>query len=87
MKASWNAFSKAGYIRGHQYLESDQPPYTMDKAFEIMTVIHSRDDWDEGASGRVAVTAENMKVILKRRGRQLRRLKRSMAFYRRKRWE
>lgn len=63
MKASWNAFSKAGYIRGHQYLESDQPPYTMDKAFEIMTVIHSRDDWDEGASGRVAVTAENMKVI------------------------
>lgn len=63
MKASWNAFSKAGYIRGHQYLESDQPPYTMDKAFEIMTVIHSRDDWDEGASGRVAVTAENMQVI------------------------
>ena len=63
MKASWKAFSKAGYIRGHQYLESDQPPYTMDKAFEIMTVIHSRDDWDEGASGRVAVTAENMEVI------------------------
>lgn len=63
MKASWKAFSKAGYIRGHQYLESDQPPYTIDKAFEIMTVIHSRDDWDEGASGRVAVTAENMKVI------------------------
>ena len=28
-----------------------------------MTVIHSRDDWDEGASGRVAVTAENMEVI------------------------
>lgn len=63
MKASWLAFAKAGYIRGHQYLESDQPPYTMDKAFEIMTVIHSRDDWDEGASGRVSVTAENMKVI------------------------
>lgn len=45
---------KVGYIRGHQYLESDQPPYTLDKAFEIMTVIQSR---DEGASERVAVTA------------------------------
>lgn len=63
MKASWSAFAKVGYIRGHQYLESDQPPYTIDKAFEIMTVIHSRDDWDEGASVRVAVTAENMQVI------------------------
>ena len=70
MKASWKAFAKAAYIRGHQYLESDQPPYTLDKAFEIMTVIHSRDDWDEGASERVAVTADNMRVIFeeKRQG-------------------
>lgn len=63
MKASWEAFAGAAYILGHQYLESDQPPYTIDKAFEIMTVIHSRDDWEEGASKRVAVTKENMEVI------------------------
>lgn len=65
MKASWKAFEKAAYIRGHQYLESDQPPYTIDKAFEIMVVIHSRDDWDEGASKRVSVTDENMEIIFK----------------------
>lgn len=63
MKASWQAFEKTAYILGHQYLESDQPPYTVDKAFEIMTVIHSRDDWDPGASLRVAVTEENMEII------------------------
>lgn len=63
MKASWEAFAGAAYILGHQYLESDQAPYTIDKAFEIMTVIHSRDDWEEGASKRVAVTRENMEVI------------------------
>ena len=65
MKASWEAFAKAAYIRGHQYLESDQPPYTIDKAFEIMTVIHSRDDWDPGASSRVSVTPENMEFIFR----------------------
>ncbi len=65
MKASWEAFAKAAYIRGHQYLESDQPPYTIDKAFEIMTVIHSRDDWDPGASSRVSVTPDNMEFIFR----------------------
>lgn len=65
MKASWQAFSKTGYILGHQYLESDQPPYSIEKAFEIMVVIHSRDDWDPGASSRVSVTDENMKNIFR----------------------
>lgn len=32
MRASWIAFAKVGYIRGQQYLESDQPPYTLGKA-------------------------------------------------------
>ena len=63
MRASWEAFTKTSYILGHQYLESDQPPYTIEKAFEIMTVIHSRDDWEPGASERVCVTKENMKTI------------------------
>lgn len=63
MKASWKAFTKVGYILGHQYLESDQAPYTIEKAFEIMVVIHSRDDWEPGASGRVSVTKENMERI------------------------
>lgn len=65
MKASWQAFSHAGYILGHQYLESDQPPYTIDKAFEVMTVIHSMEDWVKGASEKVAVTAENMTIIFR----------------------
>lgn len=65
MKASWTAFTKVGYILGHQFLESDQAPYTVEKAFEIMVVIHSRDDWEPGASKRVAVTKENMEVIFK----------------------
>ena len=63
MKASWKAFSKIGYVLGHQYLESDQAPYTIEKAFEVMVVIHSRDDWDPGASSRVSVTKENMEKI------------------------
>lgn len=48
---------KSVILRGHQYLESDQPSYTLDKAFEIMTVIQTRDDWDEGALESGAVTA------------------------------
>ncbi|MPN30144.1 hypothetical protein SDC9_177602 [bioreactor metagenome] len=70
MKASWEAFTKVSYILGHQYLESDQPPYTIEKAFEVMTVIHSRDDWEPNASDRVRVNKDNMQVIFeeKRRG-------------------
>lgn len=70
MKASWTAFTKTSYILGHQYLESDQPPYTIEKGFEVMTVIHSRDDWEPNASARVSVTKENMAVIFeeKRQG-------------------
>lgn len=63
MKRSWEAFAKASYILGHQYLESDQAPYTIEKAFEVMVVIHSRDDWEPGASKRVSVTRENIKAI------------------------
>ncbi len=65
MKASWQAFAKSGYILGHQFLESDQPPYTIGIAFEIMTVIHAREDWDPGATVKVAVTPENMDVIFR----------------------
>jgi hypothetical protein len=63
MKASWKAFTKTGYILGHQFQESDQPPFTIEKAFEIMTVIHSREDWEPGASKRVLINQNNMEVI------------------------
>lgn len=65
MKASWKAFEKSGYIQGTQFLESDQAPYTVEKAFEIMLDIHSKEDWAPGSNTHLVVTKENMVSVFK----------------------
>lgn len=80
MEASWEAYRKTEYILGHQFLESDQPPYTIKKAFEIMTVIHGRDDWEKGASQRVEVTEENIEKIASEKEQAVRETKKLAEF-------
>lgn len=59
----WKVYEKAGYIRGLQYLESDQPPVTLSKVFDIMVNIFNREEWVPGSSAAVAATEENMPGI------------------------
>lgn len=62
-KAVWKVYEKSGYIRGLQYLESDQPPFSLSKIFDIMVNIFNREEWVPGSSANVAATAENIMVI------------------------
>lgn len=62
-KAVWKVYEKSGYIRGLQYLESDQPPFLLSKIFDIMVNIFNREEWVPGSSANVVETPENIKVI------------------------
>lgn len=63
MKASWSVIEKAIYVRGHVFHEDCMFPDTVQIAFDMMVKIHSRDEWDEGASKLVEPTDENIKVV------------------------
>jgi len=62
-KAAWKVYEKSGYIRGLQYLESDQPPFSLFKIFDIMVNIFNREEWVPGSSASVAATVENIPAI------------------------
>ena len=63
MKASWSVIEKTLFVRGHVYNQDCMWPEIVERGFKMMTSWHSRDDWDPGASQRVAPTDENMEVI------------------------
>ena len=65
MEASWEVLEKTVFVRGHVFAEDGMFPNTIKRAFDLMTRIHSRDDWDPGASKKVEPTDENIKVICK----------------------
>lgn len=64
MRASWRVIEKALFVRGHLFHEDGMFLDTIQRAFDTMTKVHGRDDWDPGASGRVEPTAENVAIIL-----------------------
>jgi soluble cytochrome b562 len=64
MKASWPIMEKTVFVRGHVICDNDMFPDSVARAFDIMTVLHSRDDWEPGASKRVEPTDENIKAII-----------------------
>jgi hypothetical protein len=65
MEASWNVMAKTTYVRGLVFTDGGgQLPDSVDAAFDNLVLLHGRDEWEPGASGRVAPTAENLRVIL-----------------------
>ena len=65
MEVSWTVMLKSSYVLGHVFMEDDQIPDTVKKAFDMMIRIHGRDEWETGASKRVEAVRENIPVICK----------------------
>lgn len=63
MRASWQVMEKTVYVRGHLFHEDGMFPDSVRTAVAMMVEIHGRDDWEPGASRRVELTQENLKVI------------------------
>ena len=69
MQRSWKILKKSIYVRGHWFCEDNMFPDSLDKAYKMMVYIHGRDDWEPGASERVAATPENLPVIFEEKRR------------------
>lgn len=63
MEAGWEVMQTSSYVRGHVFMEDDQIPDSVERAYDMMVRIHGRDAWDPGASALVAPTEENLKAI------------------------
>lgn len=65
MTYGWKAIEKTLHVRGHVFNRNSQVFDRFDLPYNIMTVFHSRDQWEPGASKRVEPTEENLPIILK----------------------
>lgn len=63
MEAGWEVMRTSSYVRGHVFMEDDQIPDSVERAYDMMVRIHGRDAWDPGASALVAPTEENLQSI------------------------
>lgn len=63
MTASWSVMEKSVFVRGHVFHEDMMFPISLKFAFDMMTRIHGRDDWEPGASKRIEPTDDNLKVV------------------------
>lgn len=64
MKRLWLILERAIYVRGHVFNRNVQMFDRYFLAYFIMTVQHTRDHWDPGASQKVEPTDANMAAIL-----------------------
>lgn len=64
MKASLPIIEKTLFVRGHLFHEDGMFPDTVKRAFDMMTQLHGRDDWEPGASKRVEATDENIRAVV-----------------------
>jgi hypothetical protein len=64
MQASWKVIEKTLFVRGHLFHENGMFPDSVKHAFDMMTQIHGRDDWEPGASKRVEPTDENIRAVI-----------------------
>lgn len=74
MEESWEVMRRTIYVRDHWFFEDEQNPDTIEKAYDMMVHIHGRDDWEPGASARVAATDENIAAVLAEKAEALRRV-------------
>lgn len=75
MKASWSVIEKTIFVRGHVYHQDCMWPDIVERGFYMMTGLHSRDDWDPGASKLVVPTDQNMEVIFREKAEAVREVK------------
>ena len=64
MQLSWKIFEKGIHVRGHVFNRNCQCFDRYDLTYNIMTVFHSRDQWEPGASKRVEPTEENIAAMI-----------------------
>ncbi len=64
MQLNWKIIEKAIHVRGHVFNRNCQVFDRYDLTYNIMTVFHSREQWEPGASQRVMPTEENIKLII-----------------------
>ncbi|WP_368182099.1 hypothetical protein [Anaerotruncus rubiinfantis] len=64
MTRNWKIIEKAIHVRGHVFNRNCQFFDRYDLTYNIMTVFHSRDQWEPGASKRVEPTEENIRLML-----------------------
>ncbi|MFH5185344.1 hypothetical protein ACHHV8_23350 [Paenibacillus sp. TAB 01] len=64
MKASWSVIEKTLYTRGHVFQYSSKISPTLQDFFYVVTSYHSREQWEPGASDRIALTDESIQAII-----------------------
>ena len=64
MQLSWQIQEKIIYVRGHVFNRNAQMFDRVFLAYFIMTVQHTRDHWDKGASQKVEPTEENLRIMM-----------------------
>lgn len=64
MTESWKIIEKTLYVRGHVFNRNAQMFDRYFLTYFIMTVQHTRDHWDAGASAKVQPTPENLPAML-----------------------
>ena len=65
MQTSWKIMEKSLYVRGHVFNRNAQMFDRYYLTYFIMTVQHTRDHWDPGASRKVQPTSENMEIMVR----------------------
>ena len=64
MQLCWKILEKGIHVRGHVFNRNCQIFDRYDLTYNIMTVFHSRDQWEPNASKRVEPTGENIPVMI-----------------------
>ena len=64
MQLGWKILEKGIHVRGHVFNRNCQIFDRYDLTYNIMTVFHSRDQWEPGASKRVEPTDENIAAMI-----------------------
>lgn len=72
MQLGWKILEKGIHVRGHVFNRNCQIFDRYDLTYNIMTVFHSRDQWEPGASKRVEPTEENIQMILQEKEEAIR---------------
>lgn len=65
MQRSWKILEKSIYVRGHVFNRNAQMFDRYFLTYFIMTVQHTRDHWDKGASQKVQPTDENIAIMMR----------------------
>ncbi|MGI6726857.1 MAG: hypothetical protein ACOX62_11875 [Christensenellales bacterium] len=75
MRESWKILEKTLYVRGNVFQLSSKIQYTIDDIFYTMTKHHSKSNWDKKDENSLALTPNNIRIILNEKKEALQRVK------------